>query len=156
MDALAALLGHPLEMNLPPKHISPTLRHGTSGWAAGAAGTTTTTTSSSSSSSGGGGQGQKLGSAVFHVHYDQQPFLMFVELGQRFPEELPVVTLQSIRWVMFKFHETYQITRLLVTSSHWGTGGGSAANKEKVERQSQWRTCSSVKFVECWFYVETA
>ena len=87
VDALAALLGNPLEVCMPPKHTTP-LRPGTSGGGAG--------TSSSTSS---GGVGPKFGSVAFHVHYDQQPFLLFVELGQRFPEELPVVTLQSVRCV---------------------------------------------------------
>jgi hypothetical protein len=74
---MGGLLGPPLEVYIP-------------GSSANASSTSSTSSSSSSS---------KSGAAVFHLQYDQQPLLLFLELGPRFPEELPLLTVQSIRWV---------------------------------------------------------
>lgn len=81
---LAGQLGPPLEVNM---HNS---------------GSTTGTTSTSTSTGGAatsavGSRGRYSSTAVFHVMFEQQVLLLYVELGPAFPADAPVLVLQKSR-----------------------------------------------------------
>jgi hypothetical protein len=46
---------------------------------------------------GSGGPGVSV--VAFSVAHEQHALLLFIEVLPRFPEEQPVITLQSVRWV---------------------------------------------------------
>jgi hypothetical protein len=92
VKALAGVFGHPLEVNMQGSSaVKGSTATGSSSSFAGA--------SSSIGYFGGSSRAKSSGSssAVFHLQFDQQPLLLFVEMPPSFPAEAPLLLLQSMR-----------------------------------------------------------
>jgi hypothetical protein len=95
-EELAALLGPPLEVRMasspPTAPASTPPGNAPSSYSAAAA---AAAASNTAAPAGSGGAGVSV--AAFQVLHEQQPLLVFFEVLPRFPDEQPVITLQSPR-----------------------------------------------------------
>lgn len=84
VNALAGVLGSPVEVNMRSSKATGSTSSGMSSSAAATA-------------AAAGGKGRYSSVAMFQVIFDQQVMLLFVELGPAFPGDAPVLVLQNLR-----------------------------------------------------------
>jgi hypothetical protein len=106
-DQMGRHLGPALEVNMAPSSSHGSSSHGGSSGGGGGGGlprpaSPSPAVGSSSSSSRVWAQlpaaASASATAVFHVHCEQQPLLLYMALPHSYPTDAPVLALQNIRW----------------------------------------------------------